>query len=181
MQQYLHDYHDLIAIFNDCFVKDYNTRLVRGGFEPEYLPECSERSYNALFFAHGFYSSALHECSHWFIAGPERRRLVDFGYWYTPDGRSPEEQIIFQQVEVKPQAIEWILSRAANHPFRVSIDNLNGSQAATQVFKQEIYRQVLHYCSNGLPPRAARFREALCDFYKTPKRLCADDFCLKAL
>lgn len=45
--------------------------------------------------------------------GEKRRQLVDFGYWYAPDGRSAEQQELFQAVEVKPQAMEWILSPAA--------------------------------------------------------------------
>jgi elongation factor P hydroxylase len=179
--QVSHNYKDLIILFNHCFAGDYNTRLLRGGNEPEYLPSSTERPYNALFFAHGFYSSALHECAHWFIAGAQRRKLVDFGYWYSPDGRTEQEQVIFQQVEVKPQAIEWILSRAANHSFRVSIDNLNGVESDTESFKKAIYQQALSYCANGLPKRAEQFRKALCHFYKTSERLCGDDFSLQSL
>ena len=82
LSQIMHDYQDLIRIFNHCFELDYNTKLVRGGDEPIYLPADATRSYHAIFFAHGFFSSALHECSHWFIAGEERRQRIDFGYWY---------------------------------------------------------------------------------------------------
>ena len=102
----MHAYQDLIVLFNECFSSDFNTRLVKGGEEPIYLPADEERSYHALFFAHGFFSSALHECSHWLIAGEQRRQLVDFGYWYEPDGRNAEQQALFQKVEVKPQALE---------------------------------------------------------------------------
>lgn len=55
------------------------------------------------------FNSALHEISHWTIAGKERRLLADLGYWYAPDGRTREQQALFEQVEVKPQAIEWLL------------------------------------------------------------------------
>lgn len=177
----MHHYQDLINIFNLCFAKDYNTRLVRGGDEPVYLPADDQRSYNALFFAHGFFSSALHECAHWLIAGEERRKLVDFGYWYAPDGRTPEQQVLFQKVEVKPQALEWILSVAAGHPFRVSIDNLNGIETDTEAFKQAIHRQVLHYCTQGLPQRAQHFRDALCSFYHRSTQLTLEDFAIDEL
>lgn len=177
----MHQYQDLIAIFDACFVPDYNTRLIKGDDEPIYLPADETRPYNAIHFAHGFYSSALHECSHWLIAGEERRKLVDFGYWYMPDGRNAEQQALFQQVEVKPQAMEWILSMAAGHKFRVSIDNLNGAESDTQAFKHAVYQQVMDYCQKGLSPRAQRFRNALCSFYQTPAELNPQTFSIEAL
>lgn len=172
----MHQYQDLINIFNDCFSQEYNTQLVKGGDEPLYRPADVHQPYHALFFAHGYFSSALHECSHWLIAGAERRKLLDFGYWYAPDGRTAEQQALFQQVEVKPQAIEWILSVAARHPFHISVDNLTGEAADTAQFMQSVYQQVEVYCAQGLSARASCFREALCAFYGTTKRLTFDDF-----
>ena len=113
MSNITHHYQDLITIFNNCFFEKYNTLLVKGTDEPLYLPADEKRNHNELFFAHGFFASALHECSHWLIAGENRRKLVDFGYWYEPDGRTASQQALFQSVEVKPQAMEWILSIAA--------------------------------------------------------------------
>ena len=161
----MHSYQDLIKIFDDCFASQYNTRLIKGGDEPVYLPADETRNYHALFFAHGFFSSALHECAHWLIAGEKRRTLVDFGYWYLPDGRDEKEQALFQQVEVKPQAMEWILSQATGHRFRLSVDNLNGADTNTAVFKDAVYSQVLQYCRDGLSERAHCFRTALSSFY----------------
>ena len=97
-----HKLEDIIAIFNQCFEEEYNTRLVKGGDEPIYIPANDEVPYNAIYFARGFYSSALHEIAHWLVAGKERRKLEDFGYWYEPDGRSEERQRDFEKVEVKP-------------------------------------------------------------------------------
>lgn len=167
-----HRYQDLITIFNHCFAEQYNTRLVKGGNEPIYIPANAETQYHAIYFANGFFSSALHECAHWFVAGPKRREQIDFGYWYAPDGRTEEEQALFQQVEVKPQAIEWILSMAAGYRFQISLDNLNGNCTSDpNIFKEKVYQQVLFYCKNGLPQRAEKFREALCQFYKTNMQL----------
>ncbi len=177
----MHQYQDLISIFNACFAEEYNTQLVKGGDEPIYLPADRERPYHAIFFAHGFFSSALHECSHWLIAGAERRKQVDFGYWYLPDGRTAAQQEIFQSVEVKPQALEWILSMATGHPFRVSIDNLSGVASDPQPFKQAVYDQVKKYDEQGLPARATIFRHALCDFYATPQDLNIEDFDVQTL
>lgn len=177
----LHHYSDLISIFNGCFAQEYNTRLVKGDDEPIYLPADDNRTFHGIYFAHGFFSSALHECAHWLIAGEARRKLVDFGYWYVPDGRNAEQQALFQQVEVKPQAIEWILSKASNYPFRLSIDNLNGEEIETSGFKQAVFAQVLAYCAEGLSPRAALFRRALCSFYGTSYPLNPTDFALEEL
>jgi len=163
----MHCYKDLITVFNTCFDKTLNTRLVKGDDEPLYAPANDARPYHAIFFAHGFFSSALHECAHWLIAGQQRRLQVDYGYWYEPDGRSNEQQALFQRVEVKPQALEWILSSACDYRFQFSIDNLNGGEQDTTAFKQAIYEQVMDYCERGLSARAAQFHAALCRFYGT--------------
>jgi elongation factor P hydroxylase len=177
----VHQYQDLIKIFDDCFLEKYNTRLVKGSDEPLYLPADENRPHNELYFAHGFFASALHESSHWLIAGEKRRKLVDFGYWYVPDGRSTEQQDLFQSVEIKPQALEWILSMAAGCRFRVSIDNLNGSESNTDNFKKAVFQQVKTYCEKGLSARAESYRQALCRFYGTPFSLNIEDFDVESL
>lgn len=161
----MHDYQDLIHIFHDCFADAYNTRLIKGDDEPIYIPMSAETPYHSIVFAHGYFSSALHECAHWLIAGSARRELIDYGYWYVPDGRNAEEQMLFQQVEVKPQALEWILSDAARHRFQFSIDNLNGSEADTEAFKAAVRTQVARYRQQGLWPRAIKLCQALENFY----------------
>jgi len=172
----MHNYQDLITLFNHCFLTTHNTQLIKGEGEPLYLPADAERPHNTLFFANGYFASALHECSHWLIAGEERRKLVDFGYWYVPDGRTASEQELFFRAEVKPQALEWILSVAAGYCFRVSSDNLNGSESDTYQFKQAIHNQVKKYCEQPLPERTAIFRRSLCDFYGSNPVLKFEDF-----
>lgn len=161
----MHLYQDLIQLFNACFEKTHNTRLVCGDDEPIYLPANEDCSYHAIVFAHGFFSSALHECAHWLIAGEERRKQVDYGYWYVPDGRTAEQQAEFQHVEVKPQAMEWMLSTAAKFKFQFSIDNLNGVVTDSEPFKRAVEQQVMIYTQQGLPRRAALFHRAISDFY----------------
>ena len=150
-----HKLEDIIAIFNQCFEEEYNTRLVKGGDEPIYIPANDEVPYNAIYFARGFYSSALQ----------------DFGYWYEPDGRSEERQRDFEKVEVKPQALEWILATAAGFRYFASADNLNGNPGDTQPFKQAVYEQVKTYAEKGLPKRAETLRHALAQFYGTEDRI----------
>jgi elongation factor P hydroxylase len=161
----MHHYQDLIHIFSDCFEINYNTRLVKGDEEPVYLPADRCTPYHQIVFAHGFFSSALHECAHWLIAGAKRRQLVDYGYWYAPDGRTEAQQVLFQHVEIKPQALEWILSEATNYPFQLSLDNLSGGAVDTSGFKQAVCAQVQHYYDQGLSPRALKFYRALKAFY----------------
>lgn len=162
-----HHYQDLIAIFNTIFLPLFNTQLVNGSGEPIYIPGNKIQPNHTIFFANDFYSSALHECAHWCIAGERRRLLEDYGYWYLPDGRTSEEQMLFQAVEVKPQAIELLFSLAANYQFQFSLDNLNGNSGDLMPFKQAVYEQALHYNLVGLPKRAQIFYTKLCDFYQT--------------
>ena len=161
----MHDCHDLIQLFADCFAEKYNTRLVKGRDEPIYLPAHAGCPYHAVVFAHGYFSSALHECAHWLLAGTTRRQMIDYGYWYAPDGRDAEQQREFQRVEVKPQALEWLLSLAAGYPFQFSHDNLHGERIDNQPFETAVRVQRLHYQQHGLPARAKRFQAALSDFY----------------
>lgn len=171
-----HNNSDIIDIFNNCFYLSHNTKLIKGGDEPIYIPANSEIPYHSIYFAHGYYSSALHEIAHWLIAGEKRRLLEDFGYWYAPDGRSEVQQREFEKVEVKPQAIEWILADAAGFRYFASSDNLSGKPGDTQPFKNNVYQQVLHYIKHGLPERAEKLRQALAVFYGTPLQLSSKRF-----
>lgn len=161
---------DLIVLFEDAFLASENTRLVAGGGDPEYLPASKNTPYHQVIFAHGFYASALHEISHWCIAGVERRLLPDYGYWYEPDGRSAERQREFKQVEVKPQAIEWILSEACGRRFYISTDNLDGDpvevEAGRRQFTAAVVVQANKYIESGLPKRAEILKQALLDYYQ---------------
>jgi len=171
-----HHYQQLIDIFDRCFADDFQTRLIKGDDEPIYLPADETSPWNRVVFAHGFYASGLHEISHWCIAGAERRKLVDFGYWYCPDGRDAATQAQFEAAEIKPQALEWLLSVAAGFPFNVSCDNLDGDCEPDRVaFQRKVHAQVMTYLEQGIPERPARLMAALRDYYATPP-LTADLF-----
>lgn len=174
-----HDYQDLICIFNDTFAAHYNTRLELGGDEPIYLPADDSCDHHRIIFARGFYASALHEIAHWCVAGPERRLLEDFGYWYEPDGRSAEVQAAFEAVEIRPQAYEWILALSAGFPFNVSCDNLNGDFEPDRLqFMSKVQQEVWSILSAGLPLRVKMLADALAAYYQTPP-LVATDFIVK--
>lgn len=155
----------LERLFDELFYASSNTRLLATQGEPIYLPTDAGSAFNRIYYVSGHFSSGLHEVAHWCIAGARRRRLVDYGYWYIPDGRSAREQASFEQVEVKPQALEWIFSLASGHPFHLSADNLNGQFDAGARFGKAVAAQRCLYGSEGLPERAAVFRAALFEQY----------------
>lgn len=177
-----HRAQDLEAVFAQVFFTRWNTKLARAGDdEPFYRPAGENNPAHHIFYAHGFFASALHEVAHWCIAGPERRLLEDFGYWYEPDGRTAQQQKAFEQVEIKPQAIEWVLSRACGFKFRISADNLSGETTDAGPFKDNVHQQVMYYCQHGLPLRAEKFREALAAHYGTTDSLDAATYLRQAL
>ncbi|WP_242521592.1 elongation factor P hydroxylase [Motiliproteus sp. SC1-56] len=163
-----HHWQDLRDIFDRLFYSSHNTRLVCGSEEPVYLPADAECAHHRVIFARGYFASALHEISHWCIAGPQRRKCEDYGYWYRPDGRSPQEQTQFEQVEARPQGLEWIFARACGFPFRVSVDNLNGSAGDSGPFKERVLAEARRLLEAGLAPRAQCLTVALADFYGQP-------------
>lgn len=165
-QLHIHHCDQLVAVFNRCFAESMNTRLVKGGDEPIYLPADQDHSDHRIIFTRDYFASALHEVAHWCIAGPRRLLLEDYGYWYCPDGRSAEQQQAFEAVEIKPQAVEWLLHMACGHRFRVSIDNLNGDAGDPRRFKDNIHTQVQTYCRQDFPRRAAIFARALADEFR---------------
>ncbi|MFV0477419.1 MAG: elongation factor P hydroxylase [Parahaliea sp.] len=166
---------ELVAVFAHCFADLEQTRLIGGASEPLYVPagewhEGEVSQYHRLYFREDYFASALHEISHWCIAGPERRQQRDFGYWYAPDGRSPQQQQAFQTVEVRPQALEWCFAQACGFRFQVSLDNLAGGEAARcneRHFIEQVCKEGLRLQAQGLPLRAARFFAALAQAFHT--------------
>jgi len=162
---------DLIAaVFSIQFLKSENTQLIGGAIEPLYSPSSNNEEQHQLFFRENFVSSALHEIAHWCIAGKQRRLQQDFGYWYQPDGRTVDEQVKFESMEVKPQALEWIFSNACGQRFTPSADNLNASDdvADDTAFKQALVQQARQLCdSQQLPPRGKIFIDALSKEFNT--------------
>lgn len=174
----------IVTVFNGCFAAadGLNTRL-KGGFpEPYYRPaEQGVAPFHQVEFTRDYPASALHEVAHWCVAGHARRQLPDYGYWYAPDGRSAEQQSLFERVEIKPQALEWIFSRASGLPFRVSADNLDAGLGPSEAFKRDIWLQVRDYCDRGVNSRVERFAQALAAAFGQPDPLRADHYQLEAL
>lgn len=145
-------------LFNQSKIGITPTILTHSKDEPEYFPSDGVNPAR-IEFAHGFFSSALHEISHWCIAGTYRRTLNDFGYWYESDGRDKRTQALFEQLEIKPQAIECLFNQACGRYFYVSRDNLHADFDTTEsTFTKDVYQQVEHYLysPNTLPRDAKR-------------------------
>lgn len=162
----MHSTNELIGLFNGLFVDQCGTELVGGGEEPIYLPATGAGALHRIVFTRDYFSSALHEVSHWCIAGEERRKLIDFGYWYEPDGRCLVQQKAFEVVEVKPQALEWIFSVAAGINFSVSVDNLTIREYDNSAFTRKVEQQVRRYLASGLPERAGQFASRLVEYHQ---------------
>lgn len=146
----------------DCHFANYSTRLKPGAEEPFYqAPVGSEPA--IIFSNRDFFSSALHEIAHWCIAGQERRKQDDYGYWYEPDGRSNARQDAFFQVEAKPQALEWAFHVAAGIPFRLSLDNLNQTIQTSEIknFQKNVFSQLIQLREQGFSLRAKMVIELL--------------------
>jgi len=159
----------LEKVFDHCFSDCECTRLCGGAPEPFYRPAGADDACNVLHYREDYVASALHEVAHWCIAGAERRRLPDFGYWYLPDGRNPAQQRAFERVEYRPQALEWFFSKACGHRFRLSVDNLHAAGTLPEIgeFAGLVLAQARRWQDEGLPSRAARFYFALCREFGT--------------
>lgn len=181
-----HEATDLIALFNKLFTESYRTRLEGGGSEPLYQPGCGNNGnelgvLHRIVFTRDYFASALHEIAHWCIAGEQRRQQVDYGYWYEPDGRNTDQQQLFEHVEVKPQAIEWIFAVASGYRFRLSADNLSGETVLTEQFRAAVYQQACEYCEGALPARASAFASALANFYGVANPFDHNHYALSSL
>nr|WP_300409816.1 elongation factor P hydroxylase [uncultured Alcanivorax sp.] len=156
-----HRSEDLDRLFRATFFHSHTTVLEGGADEPVYRPGNPHR----ICYTRDYFRSALHEIAHWCVAGPARRQQEDYGYWYAPDGRNAEQQAEFTRVEVLPQAYEALFCAACGHPFRVSLDNLDGEAGDERVFAMKVHDKALSLLGNGLPERPRHWCQTLADFY----------------
>jgi elongation factor P hydroxylase len=167
----------IVLLFNKMFQQTYNTQLIGGGSEPEYIPAADRFSYHRIIYTQDYSASALHEIAHWCIAGEQRRLQHDYGYWYIPDGRNQRQQTEFEWVESKSQALEWIFAKACKHQFMVSVDNLSNVQSqfegSSHNFKKNIVKHARRYCQGDLNVRASLWSEAL--YRQSSADVCDDD------
>ena len=156
-----------IEHLNNCVLQRYATRLSGGHAEPFYRAPLDDIPAEVQFTL-DHERSALHELGHWCIAGDARRLLDDYGYWYEPDGRSDEQQRLFYEVEIRPQAIEKHFCKALDIHFEVSTDNLvNHPRDGTDAFSARVQEQYLKDLSDGFPQRATEIFNGLQQWHRT--------------
>lgn len=114
--------HSLEAAITECFPK---LQIVGGADEPFYKAP-SQGHPAILFYREDFARSLLHELAHYCLAGPRRRMLDDFGFWYLPTGRSAMEQTWFEAVEARPQGLERCFCDIVGLIFQPSLDDFSG-------------------------------------------------------
>ncbi len=147
--------------------------MLRGGHQEPYYEVQAGRA--VIYFREDFAASALHEVAHWCVAGHERRKLNDYGYWYEAK-RDLLAQQRFEAVEVKPQALEWIFSVAAGLRFKASADNLELTDYDHEPFRRAIQAEALGRLRTGLNERARRFAAALAVRSGQQHVLCTQNF-----
>ena len=154
--------------FNCLFAKSHNTVIIGGALEPLYTPP-RHNARGLIRYTRNYTLSALHEIAHWCIAGSERRRLIDYGYWYLPPPRSSALQQSFFAVEARAQALEWLFADAVGISFQLSADDVHPSDdsegandiIAKAAFAERVERRVDAWRTQGLPERADQMLRAL--------------------
>ncbi|MEZ5560779.1 MAG: elongation factor P hydroxylase [Pseudomonadales bacterium] len=168
---------EIAARFNRAFGRaGAGTVLLGGAEEPLYLPATARRP-AIIRYTLDYAASALHELAHWLVAGAERRRQVDYGYWYAPPPRDAEAQRRFYQVEVGVQSLELLLATVCGLAFRPSADNpgRDDPQGAAE-FASAVEARACERVQRGLSARPAAVLQALephwrlrlCDRFEVP-------------
>ncbi len=152
--------------FSEVFLEHYRTVLEGGHEEPFYRYSEMDAKPHRICYRHDFIASALHEVAHWCIAGKERRKINDYGYWYSPDGREASIQSRFYKVEALPQAIEKFFHQClGSEGFHLSIDNLGGEISENEVneFRLLVAKHFEMIQGGVMPKRAKIFSDQLKD------------------
>ena len=148
---------EIAGRFNALVGHRYRTLLVGGAQEPLYLPR-TDRPRAIIRYTRDYAQSVLHEISHWCLAGCERRRLLDYGYWYVSPPRSSSEQAAFFRAEEQVQALESVLADACGLKFCVSADQIGTD---LEEFSERVAARAATIRRHGLHGRAARVLDAL--------------------
>jgi elongation factor P hydroxylase len=149
----------IAAVFNREFSISHRTVMVGGSVEPLYVPSSGNEPARVA-FTRDYPASALHEAAHWCLAGPSRRQRRDYGYWYVPGPREPEQRRAFFAAELDVQALEAEFARVAGVTFVISADDFAAPANELDAFAERVAVRSAAYRKH-LPERAARMRAAL--------------------
>ncbi|MBF0659521.1 elongation factor P hydroxylase [Psychrobacter sp. NG25] len=137
----------------------FRTLTIIGGVDEPYYEAPKANTNAKIFFKENYPRSLLHEIAHYCLAGQKRRKLDDYGYWYTECGRTSEEQELFQLVEARPQGLEKAMCEAIGIHFSPSFDDFSG-RPISEVFLKNLEVNYQEMITNP-PPTARIALEAL--------------------
>ena len=149
----------------EAFAKIFPSLTIKSGAPEPFYQAAKPSSKAVLHFRSNYPRSLLHEISHYCLAGEARRKVDDFGYWYSPCGRSEAEQAKFEAVEARPQGLEKALCEIVGLAFSPSLDDFSG-RPPSQFFLWELdksYREML----SDPPPTAHKALAGLQDYLTT--------------
>jgi len=147
---YLTQDDDCCQYLCDALSSIFPDLRIEGGVEEPFYQAPKENQPAVLRYTNNYPRSLLHELSHYCLAGESRRQQDDFGYWYTPCGRTAEEQKRFEKVEARPQGLERVLCELLGLKFSLSLDDFSG-HPITEDFEQA-YKDIL----KDTPPTAKK-------------------------
>lgn len=149
---------NLISIFENLLP----TLNIIGGADEPYYQAPKENEKAKIFFKENYPRSLLHEMAHYCLAGPRRRKLDDYGYWYSACGRTADEQSLFEKVEARPQGLEKAMCEAIGSDFSPSLDDFSG-RSASKAFLNKLEESYIEMRINP-PPTAKKVLVALSSF-----------------
>ncbi len=133
--------------------------VIQGGADEPFYQAPSGGAKAILYFRSNYPRSLLHELSHYCLSGEKRRQIDDFGYWYIPCGRTENEQLLFEQVEARPQGLEKAMCEAIGISFIPSLDDFSGRPSSADFLERlEISYQEM---KSTPPPTAKLILDAL--------------------
>ncbi|MHC5224893.1 elongation factor P hydroxylase [Ignatzschineria sp. LJL83] len=156
MNQVLTD-DELSALLIDVLSGILPDLTIQGGAEEPFYESAKEGQKAILYFRDNYPRSLLHELSHFCLAGDRRRKLDDFGYWYFPCGRTAEEQLLFEEVEARPQGLEKVMCEVIGIKFSPSLDDFSGNPPSNSFITnlEKAYQEMSH----TPPPTAQKVLE----------------------
>ncbi|WP_296404212.1 elongation factor P hydroxylase [Psychrobacter sp.] len=146
---------ELIRIIESLF----SELTIIGGANEPYYKAPKDDSNAIIYYRDNYLRSLLHELAHYCLAGKERRKLNDYGYWYNECGRTEEEQILFEVVEARPQGLEKAMCEVIGIGFSPSLDDFSG-RPPSDSFLQNLQSNYLDMISNP-PPLAEKVLDAM--------------------
>lgn len=150
---------DLCICLIDIFERLFPNLIIIGGANDPYYEAPKAEAKAKIFFKENYPRSILHEMAHYCLAGKKRRKLNDYGYWYSECGRTREEQELFQLVEARPQGLEKAMCKAIGIHFSPSLDDFS-DRPISQVFSKDLENHYQEMIKNP-PPTARVVLEAL--------------------